>query len=240
MDIVLVGMLSASLGRHVDHCALKQLEQSLLYSLATDVACYRRVVALACYLVYLVDKHDASLGSLDIIICHLQQSREDALHVLAHVSCLGEHRGIDDGERHVEEFSYGACEQSLSRSGASHHDDVALLYLHAAIVGGLLESLVVIIYGHCQAFLRFVLSDDILVEIFLYLHRLWHGLRLEGLWFIRLCGYLGRLVDAVCLFDTHVTDISVDTGDEQAALILRPSAEITFLHSILPPCPSFL
>ena len=62
MDVVLVGMLATSLWRHVDHCAFEQLEQALLDSLAADIARDGGVVALAGYLVYLVDEDNASLG----------------------------------------------------------------------------------------------------------------------------------------------------------------------------------
>ncbi len=63
MDILLVGVLAATLWRHVHHGALQELEQPLLHPLAAHVASDTGVVALACNLVDLVDEHDAALGS---------------------------------------------------------------------------------------------------------------------------------------------------------------------------------
>ena len=74
MCIVLVRMLAATLWRHVDHRSLKELEQALLHTLAANVACDARVVALACYLVDLVNEDNALLGSLDVVVGNLKQS----------------------------------------------------------------------------------------------------------------------------------------------------------------------
>ena len=167
VDILLVGMLAAALGRHVDNGSLQQFQQSLLHALAADVAGDRGVVGLAGYLVYLVDEDDASLGSLHVVVGHLQQSGQDALHVLADIAGLGEHGGIDDGEGHVQQLGDGAGQQRLARSRRAHHDDVRLLYLHAVVVVGLLQSLVVVIDRHGEVALGLVLPDDILVQIVL-------------------------------------------------------------------------
>ena len=103
-------MLATSLWRDIHHGALKKFEHRLLNSLATHIAGDGGVVALACNLVDLIDKHNSALGCLHVIVSHLQKARQYALDVLAHIACLGEHRGIDNGERHIEKFGYGACE----------------------------------------------------------------------------------------------------------------------------------
>ena len=110
MYILLVRVLASTLWWYVDDSALKQLEQSLLHTLSAYVACYAWVVALAGYLVNLVNKHDTSLSCLLVVVCHLQQTCKDALYVLAYIAGLGEHRGIDNGKRNVEQTGYGACE----------------------------------------------------------------------------------------------------------------------------------
>ena len=56
VDILLVGVLTASLWRHVDDGALQQLQQTLLHTLAAHVTSDAGVIRLAGYLVYLVDK----------------------------------------------------------------------------------------------------------------------------------------------------------------------------------------
>ncbi len=77
------GMLAAALGRHVGHGPLEDLEQRLLHALAGDVPGDRRVLALACDLVHLVDVDDAALALLDIVAGGLQQLEDDVLDVLA-------------------------------------------------------------------------------------------------------------------------------------------------------------
>ena len=102
-------MLASALWRHIDLRSFEQLEEALLHTLTAHIACDTRIVALACNLVNLVDEHDASLGFLDIIVGSLEQSREDTLDILAHITCFGEHGGIDDGKRHVQHLGDGAC-----------------------------------------------------------------------------------------------------------------------------------
>ena len=62
MYIILVRMLTSTLGRHIDDGSFQQLQQSLLNTFTTDITGYRGVVTLTGYLVYLVDKDDTPLG----------------------------------------------------------------------------------------------------------------------------------------------------------------------------------
>ena len=232
VDIVLVGMLTASLRGHVHHCSLKQLEQSLLHTLAAYVACDAGVVGLACYLVDLVDEHYASFGSRYVVVGHLQQTREYALHVLTYIACLGEYRCIYDGEWHLEQLGNGSCKESLARSGRAYHYDVALFYLHSVVVLRLLQTLVVVVDSHREIFLGFVLSYYILVEIVLDFHRLGYiahryvkfrlALALAAGSHARLAHYL------ICLLRTLVADESVESGYKEVDILLCSSAEATY------------
>src|SRR5258708_33355808 len=65
---LLLRMLAAALGRHRRHRAFDYLEQRLLDAFARHVARDRRVVTLARDLVDLVDVHDATLASLDVVV----------------------------------------------------------------------------------------------------------------------------------------------------------------------------
>ena len=233
VDIFLVGMLASTLWWHVHHGSLKEFEQSLLHALTAHVAGDRRVVGLTRDFVDLVDEDDAPLGSLHIIVGHLEQSGEDALHVLTHISGLGEDGGIDDGEGNVEKFGYRACEQCLSRTGAPHHDDIALLYLHPIGIVGLLESFVVVVNGNGEITLGLILPDDILVEIVFYLFGFGHLLDFELLF--RACGSRRQnargLDDLVGLLRAVLADEAIDARDEQSDIFLPASAEATyFLH----------
>ena len=235
MYIVLVGVLASALWRHVHHCSLEQLEQALLHALAAHVARDAWVVGLARNLVNLVDEDDAALRRLHVVVGHLQQARENALHVLAHVSRLGEHRCVYDGERHLQQFCYGACEQRLARTGRADHDDVALLYLHAVVLCTfrvLLQTLVVVVYGYRQILLRIVLTDDILVEIFLYLRWFRHVVERH----VECARVLARSLrsearfehNLISLLRTRVADEAVQSGDEEIYVLLASSAEATY------------
>ena len=176
--IFLIGMLATALRRHVDHRSLEQFQQSLLHTLTANVAGNGGVVALAGNLVDFIDEDNAALGSLHIVVGHLQQTAQDALHVLAHIAGLGEHRRIDNGERHVEQLRNGTCHQGLARSRRACHDDVRLLDFNI-VVAGLLQTLVVIVDRHRKISLGFVLANDILVEIRLDLCRLGYFLHFK-------------------------------------------------------------
>ena len=138
-------MLAPTLGRHIHVGALQQFEQSLLHTFATHVAGDGGIVTLTGNLVNLINKDDAPLGCCHVVVSHLQQSSEDALHILAHIACFGKHSSVNDGERHVEHLGNGACKQGFACTCGAHHDDVALFYLHTILVLGLLQTLVVIV-----------------------------------------------------------------------------------------------
>ena len=140
-------MLASALWRDVDRRSFQQFQQTLLNALATDVAGDRGVVCLTGYLVYFVNEYDAALRGLDIVVGHLQQACQDALHIFANVAGLGEHRGIDDSKWYVEQLGDCTGHQCLAGACRAYHDDVRLLNFHAVVVIGLLQTLVVIVYG---------------------------------------------------------------------------------------------
>ena len=143
-------MLAAALGRHRGHGALDDLEQGLLHALAGHVPGERSRIGLARDLVDLVDVDDAPLGLVDVVIGRLQQADEDVLHVLAHVTGLGEGGGVGDGERHVEQPGQGLGNQRFAAAGGADEDDVGLLQLDLVTArdrrGG--DALVVVVHRH--------------------------------------------------------------------------------------------
>ena len=230
-NIFLVGMLATALRRHVDGGALEQLQQALLHALAAYVAGDAGIILLAGYLVYLVDKHDSALCRPYLIVGHLQQTREDALHILAHIAGLGEDGGVDNGEGHVEQLCNGARHQRLAGAGGSHHDDVRLLYLHAVLlVHRLRQSFIVVVHGYAQIALGFFLTDNILVKIVLYFLRLGYALHTGRRRLFLLCGLHARLLHyLIGLLGTLFADEAVDTRYQQLRLTLAAPAEITCL-----------
>ena len=94
---------------------------------------------------------------------------------------------------------------------------------------GLLQTLIMVIDSYRQESLSLILSDDIIVEMFLNLTGLGHFLQLERLTVSLpfLTQNTRRQNDVMSLLSTVFTDISVEPRDEQLHLVLASSAEIT-------------
>ena len=168
LNVVLIGVFAPTLGGHVDDGAFEQLEHALLYAFTTDISRDRGVVSLACYLVYLVNEDNTSLGSRHIVVGNLEQTTENALHIFTDITGLCEDGGVDDGERYLQQFGNGARQEGFARTGRADHDNIALFNLHI-VVGRLVllteQALVVIVDRHRQVFLCIVLSNNVLVEV---------------------------------------------------------------------------
>ena len=214
-------MLAAALGRDVRQRALDDLEQRLLYTFPGDVPGDGGAAGLAGNLVDLVNVDDPLRGALHVVVCVLQQAQDDVLDVLAHVTRLGERRGIGDGKGNVEHLGQGPRQERLSGTGGPDEQDVAFLELDAAQVRFGKEPFVVVVNRHGENFLRPLLSDDVGVQELLDVL----GLRnlLAGL--IDALNLCLLLDDAAAQFDTLVTDICRWTGHELLHLVLRLPAE---------------
>lgn len=130
-------MLAAALGRHRGLAALDDLQQGLLHALAGHVAGDGEVLGLAGDLVDLVDVDDADLGPGHLEVGGGDELQQDVLHVLAHVSRLGERGGVGDGEGHLQGTGQGLGQKRLARARGTDEHDVALGQLHVALGGRL-------------------------------------------------------------------------------------------------------
>ena len=117
MHIVLIGMLASTLWRNVYDRTFQQFEQTLLYTLTRNIACDTWIVTLAGYLVYFINKNNATFSCGLIVVSYLQQAGENALHILTHITRLGKHRCIHNGERNIQKFGNCTRQKGLSRSG---------------------------------------------------------------------------------------------------------------------------
>src|SRR5262249_21967702 len=145
LDVLLLGVLAAALGRDVAHGALEHLEQGLLDALAGDVAGDRDVLLGLGDLVHLVDVDDAALRRLDVEVGGVQQLEQQVLDILADVAGLGQGGGVADGEGDVEDARQGLRQQRLAAAGRADEQDVALVDLDvAAALVGQAEALVVV------------------------------------------------------------------------------------------------
>ena len=168
LDELLVGMLTPALWRHARRGALQDLQQRLLNALTGHVPGDRRVLTLTRDLVDLVDVDDSGLGLLDVIVGGLDQLQQNVLDVLAHVTRLGQHGGVGDRERNVQDLGKGLGQQGLARTGGAQEQDVGLGDLHFLVAGTLLtvgtDPLVVVVDRYGQGLLRPVLTDDVGVQ----------------------------------------------------------------------------
>ena len=123
-------MLTATGGRNACHRALKDLKQRLLNAFARNVAGNGEVLGLAGDLVDLVHVDNANLRALDITIGGVDELEQDVLHILAHVSGLGERGCVGDGKRHLEDARERLGEQGLTGTGGTEQQNVGLGELH--------------------------------------------------------------------------------------------------------------
>ena len=165
---LLLGMLAPSLRGDVHHRSFKKFKETLLHTLAGNVAGNRRIVTLAGNLVYLVDEDDTTLSLGHIIISYLEQACQQALDILADITSLGKHGRVNDGERHIKHPRDGLGEESLAGAGGADQDYVALLDINipklpfATFLLG--ETLVMVIDRDRKVALGAVLSYHILVK----------------------------------------------------------------------------
>ena len=140
-------------------------------------------VALARDLVDLVDVDDAARRLLHVVVGVVEQVLDDVLHVLTHVAGLGEAGGVRDGEGNVEEARQRLRQQRLAATRGADEQDVALAAAPRPPSPGLhprtrprrrlllVDALVVVVDGDREDLLRLVLTDDVVVEERLDLHR---------------------------------------------------------------------
>ena len=123
-------MLAAAGGRNACHRALKNLKQCLLNALARNIAGNGEVLGLAGDLVDLVHVDNADLRALDIAVGGVDELEQDVLHVLAHVTGLGERGGVGDGKRHLEDARERLGQQRLAGTGGTEQQNIGLGELH--------------------------------------------------------------------------------------------------------------
>ena len=160
-------MLAAPLRRHVRDRALEDLQQRLLDPFTGDIAGDRGVFVFAADLVDFVDVDDALLRLLDVSTGRLQQLEDDVLDVLAHITGLGQRRGVDDGERDRQQLGERLREQRLAGAGRADQHDVRLGQLDLVAAARLLlnlDALVVVVDRDRELLLGLFLADDVFVE----------------------------------------------------------------------------
>src|SRR5712692_52908 len=218
---LLVRMLTAALRRNVRHCPLENFQQRLLHAFTRNIASDRRVLVLATNLVDLVDVDDSVLRSLDVAVGSLQQFQNDVLDILSNVAGFCERRRIHDRERNVEHSSQRLRKQRFAGTGRADQEYVRFLNLDIARSAlQHVNSLVVLINRHGQPLLGFFLTDNVVVEEFLDLHRLWERRASSGCFLLLIVAD-----DLVANIDALIADINGRAGNQLLHFVLRFSAK---------------
>ncbi len=165
LDVLLLGMLAAALGRNVGDGAFEHFQQGLLYAFARHVAGDRDVLAGLADLVDFVDVEHPALGRFDVEIGGVQQLQQQVLHVLAHVAGLGQRGGVANGKGDVEDAGQRLGQQGLAGAGRANQEDVRLVDLDVRAGRAVHQPLVVAVDRHGQHLLGMLLADDVLVEL---------------------------------------------------------------------------
>ena len=211
----------------------------MLNTFTTHIASDGRIVALSCNFVNLINKHDTSFGFLQVVVASLKKAHQKALDVLAHITSLGKHSGINDCERHFQELCNGFCKKCFACTCRANDNDVRLLDFHIIIGLFLNQSLVVVVNSHRKMFLRVVLTDNVFVEIlfdFAWLRESFEvDIRAFGL--VHLVEvFLSQLVGTLGAF---VTNATVHARHQQFYLAFKSATKTTskplfrlFCHSV--------
>ena len=199
-----------------------------MHPFARDIAGDRWRLALAGQFIDLVDVDDATARALDIVVGGLKQVDEDVFDVLSDVARLGQRGCVGNGERNIQNAGERLRQQCLARARGPDEQDVGLLQLDIVVrrrllFGVALHTLVVVVDGDRERFLRSVLTDDILVQDRLDLRWLRN---LEGSVLLAVFVlFLGD--DVIAQADALIADVDSRPGDQLFHLFLRLSAERT-------------
>ena len=228
-DHFLIGMLSSPLRWNIYDGSLEQLKEALLYSFPGNITGNGRIVALARYLVNLIDENNPLFSCLDIVISNLQEPGKYAFNVLAYVAGFGKYRGIYDGEGNMQHFGDGSCQECFACTGLSYQDNIGFLNFNLVrfLALDMYKPFVVVINSDRDIFLCIVLSDYILVQEFLDLGR-FGELDLVDIKLTFLFQFL--LEYSVRLLYAGVTDVSRYPCNKQVGITFFPSTKRTPVH----------
>jgi hypothetical protein len=168
----------------------------------------------------LVDVDDAALRTLDIVVGRLQQLQDDVFDVFADVAGFGQRRRVGHRERYVEDTRQRLGQQRLATTGRTDQQDVRLRDFDVAVLGLVIQALVVIVNRDRENLLCVVLADDVVVEHFADIGRC--GDTIAG---FHQRGLVLFTDDVHAEFDAFVADENRRTCDELADFVLALAAE---------------
>ena len=120
----LIGMLTATLWRHIHNRSFQQFQQSLLNTFTANVTSDGRIITFTCNLINFIDKDNSLFGFGHIIISNLKQTSQNTLNVFTHITGFRQYRGIYNSKRYVQQLCNGTRQQCFTCSRTSYHDDI--------------------------------------------------------------------------------------------------------------------
>ena len=107
LDVFLLRMLASTLRWNTAGRPLQDLEKGLLDPFSGNIPGDRGAVRLTADLVNLIDINNADLGLLHIVVRILKKPQHNVLHILPHITRLGQGRCVGDAERNVKDPCQG-------------------------------------------------------------------------------------------------------------------------------------
>ena len=159
----LLRMLPAALRRNIGNGAFQNFQKRLLHTLAGNVPGDGGIFALAGDFVHFVDVDNAPFRQLHVKIGGLQETKQNVLHIVAHISGLSQRSGVRDGKGNVQNFRQRLGKEGLAAARWPNEQNVALLKLHIGIRAEI-DTLIMVVHRDGQGDLRFVLPHDVIVH----------------------------------------------------------------------------
>ena len=220
-------MFPATLRRHRGNSAFHDLQQCLLDALARNITRNRRIVRLARDFVDFVNIDDAALGAFDVVVCSLQQLKNDVLDVFTDITGFGQCRGIRHGEGNIKNPCQGLGQKRFTATGRSHQHDIGFCQFDIFVLAGVMQTLVMVVNRDRENFFRMALTNDIVIKDLANLLRRRHPVsRFDEMGFVLFAD------DVHAKLYAFITDEYGWTGDELANLVLALSTERT-VQSVL-------
>ena len=129
----LIRMLSSPLRWNIGYGSFQNLKQCLLYPFTGYIAGNGWIFRLSGNLVYFINVDNTALCLFNIVICRLNKTKKDILHIFPYIAGFRKACGIGNGKGNIEKTCQGLRKQCLAAACRSQHDDVGLLNFHIIV-----------------------------------------------------------------------------------------------------------
>ena len=116
LDVFLMRMFAAALGRNIARTALQNFQKRLLHAFARDIPGNAHVIGFASDLIDFINVNDPDLGAFHIVIGILEQPQNDVFDVFADVPGFSQRRRIGNTKWHIQDPGQSLGQQRLARA----------------------------------------------------------------------------------------------------------------------------